>query len=104
MDTLDSFLRYLQSLGRSELTIQSYALDLKSYHEYYLNLGQDLTLATQEDIETYLWQKKKQGSSAATLARHLVSIRRYHRFLCQIKKWISILREVLLIQLLLLLK
>jgi integrase/recombinase XerD len=76
--------RFLQSAvfesGLSEKTLEAYASDLRRYLDSCLAAGiEDLAAVTREDIMAHLTALRDTGLSPRSVARHLSSIRRFHR-------------------------
>lgn len=66
----------------SKNTASSYETDLNKYSEYlkkYRNIY-DVADITKDDIESYLTSLKKGGFTAASIARKLTSIKKFHAF------------------------
>jgi integrase/recombinase XerD len=72
---LESFL----AVSRTRLaprTVESYRRDLEDFAR---RLGRGITLATAEEIESYLAELRSAGRSSATLARRLAALRSFFR-------------------------
>ncbi|GGE38051.1 tyrosine recombinase XerD [Pullulanibacillus camelliae] len=83
-DPIRDFLHYLiVERGLADNTIQSYQRDLKDYQEYIEKVERIASWekVTREMITRYLYTLKDKGRKPATLARHMASVRAFHRFL-----------------------
>jgi integrase/recombinase XerD len=80
---LDSFIEaHLFEAGPAENTLAAYASDIRAYLKWLDE--NDLAAPTdvlREDVMDYLIALRKAGLSARSAARHLSSIRRFHRYL-----------------------
>ncbi len=83
MEEIQQFLTELKLEGRmSENTIRSYQTDLKKYSEYFAARGIDKgALVTEKNLREYVEELTKQGYSAATLARNIVTIKAFCKYL-----------------------
>lgn len=85
MDSLnyvDSFIDYLKVERSLSLnTTSAYRRDLKKYLEYLEKNNIDLFKVSHKNIMDYLWQKKQESKASRSIARFLVSIKTFHRFL-----------------------
>ncbi|HLR51866.1 MAG TPA: site-specific tyrosine recombinase XerD [Candidatus Avamphibacillus sp.] len=83
-DTLQDFFHYLQiERGLSENTLKSYKRDLRFYYEYVHESMKKTSWndVVRNDLIRFLFHLKDSGKSSATIARHLSSIRLFHKFL-----------------------
>ena len=86
---LSNFLdRYMEAavfeLGLSERTLSAYASDIQRYLVFLEENGvESAGDILREDILDHLIALSKEGLRARSLARHLCSIRSFHRFLCE---------------------
>lgn len=81
---LEDFFHYLQiEMGLAENTLTAYKRDLDRYQRFIMSVQQkeEWTQVGRTDIIAFLHLLKDQGKSAATLSRHLSSIRSFHQFL-----------------------
>ena len=79
----DDFLNYLKyEKRRSELTVKSYAEDLKAFESYFNNLGTHLSWASIEphDIRSWMESMMDKGNSATSINRRLSALRSFYRF------------------------
>jgi len=80
---LDQFLNHLSlEAGLSSNTIDSYRRDLKGYLQF-LEEGKvgSVDLVSGREIAAFIQRLSEKGLMAASIARKLTSIRRFHRFL-----------------------
>jgi len=83
-DTLQDFFHYLQiERGLSENTLKSYERDLKFYYKYVHKSMKKASWneVVRNDLIGFLFHLKDSEKSSATIARHLSSIRLFHKFL-----------------------
>lgn len=80
---LQSFIRYLSAeKGLARNTLQSYERDLTQFIGYLQNEGlASFRESGKKHIHSYLLRLKQEGRAAATVSRHLVSVRSLYRFL-----------------------
>ena len=80
---LDQFLDYLMlERGLSENTREAYAHDLEVFAGFLARRGRrDAGEATRADILDHLMEQKKAGLATPSLARHLVAIKVFFRYL-----------------------
>lgn len=86
--TIDEFLAYLQiEKGLSENTIRAYGTDLGQFSQFATEReGVSLSAIAAKHVTAFLIDRLEQGDSSRTLARKLVSLRRYFRFLLSEKE------------------
>ncbi|MFH1622100.1 MAG: site-specific tyrosine recombinase XerD [Candidatus Omnitrophota bacterium] len=82
-DLIDNFLNYLSvERGLAENTISSYKRDLLRYDRFIRSINiNDINKIDKENIRSYLVYQKEKELSSSTIARSLVAIRLFHRFL-----------------------
>ena len=91
MSTLDTFVdQYINYLvfekGLSEKTIESYSSDLSKYLEFLKQNGvKDITQADTPLILKHLIALRESGLGSKSCARHLITLRGFHKFLAQEK-------------------
>lgn len=91
MATLDIFVdQYINYLvfekGLSEKTIESYSSDLSKYLEFLKQKGiKDITQTDTPLILKHLIALRESGLGSKSCARHLITLRGFHRFLSQEK-------------------
>ena len=86
---LNRFLSYLRvERGLAENTIEAYGRDLSKYLKFLERKGIDsLERSSRQEISNYLMRLKKPGQpgeqalSSASIARNLVAVKMFHRFL-----------------------
>jgi integrase/recombinase XerD len=85
--TLGEFLDYARvEKGLSANSIASYRRDLLEFQEYVAHHGKPLERTAREDIRSFLASLYRRGLSAKSVARHLVSLRNFFRFLLKERK------------------
>ncbi|MFC1646630.1 site-specific tyrosine recombinase XerD [Candidatus Omnitrophota bacterium] len=86
-DLIDIFLNYLSvERGLAQNTISSYQRDLLRYDRFLRSTNVvDVNKIDKEDIRSYLVYQKEKDLSSSTIARSLVAIRLFHRFLLREK-------------------
>ena len=80
---VDEFLDYLRyEKNRSELTVDSYANDLKSFEAYFKGLDEQLTWQSVDADVIRDWMEKMmdKGNSATSINRRLSALRSFFRF------------------------
>ena len=80
---LDLYVSYLRAeRGLSGLTVDAYARDLHGYFRVLRERGvRDVRRAGVQDVRAHLASLSKRGISSRTQARHLSTLRGFHRFL-----------------------
>ncbi len=83
MDNLiEQFLDYLNvERGLAKNTIESYRRDLLKYSGYLKTKGADAEKAKRQDIQNFLLSVKDKGLSSSSIARNLVAIKVFYKFL-----------------------
>ena len=79
---LDAFVDYVRvEKGLALNSVASYHRDLAEFLAHLQKLGKDLRGVGREEVRSYLTQLYHRGLSARSVARHLVSLRNFFRFL-----------------------
>jgi integrase/recombinase XerD len=79
---INYFLDYIKvERALSINTIDAYAQDLSDYTKFLIDKKIDLFKVEHKTIMDYLWMRKQEGMQSRSLARFLVSIKMFHRFL-----------------------
>lgn len=79
---LDAFVDYLRvEKGLALNSVASYQRDLLEFIAHLHELGRDISEVGREEIRSYLALLYHRGLSARSVARHLVSLRNFFRFL-----------------------
>jgi integrase/recombinase XerD len=80
---LDRYIQYLRiDRGLSDNTLSSYERDLNQFISYLEKESiTDLNLVQRHHISRYIHHLKEQGRKAATLSRHIVSLRAFFHYL-----------------------
>jgi integrase/recombinase XerD len=80
---LRDFLNYLSvEKGLSRNTLEAYGLDLAAYANYLEGKGlKNWEKVTREHILGFMIEEKKRGQEASSIARRLVAVKMFHRFL-----------------------
>jgi integrase/recombinase XerD len=83
--TLDQFLHYLiVERGLSKNTIEAYGHNLSRFLDHLKKKGiQEFDQVGKLDVKAFLLSLKKRGLSAKTVARNLVALRTFYKFLTQ---------------------
>ncbi|MFC1708529.1 site-specific tyrosine recombinase XerD [Candidatus Omnitrophota bacterium] len=86
-DLIDIFLNYLSvERGLAQNTTISYNRDLLCYDRFLRSINvTDVNKINKENIRSYLVYQKEKDLSSSTIARSLVAIRLFHRFLLREK-------------------
>ena len=80
-DSIDRFLNVLwMERGLSENTRLAYRTDLRHLASWSSRRGKSLLALTHSDLQAFLAERMKQGSTASSSARMLSSIKRYYRY------------------------
>ncbi len=86
----EEFLSWLAvERGRSAQTIGAYRNDLEHWERWLVLLGQDALEGTPELLDRYVDTLRGRGSSPATIARHVSTLRGFYRFL-EDDGWITV--------------
>lgn len=82
-DHLNRFIQYLRmERGLSANTLSSYERDVNQFILYVEAIGlTELTAVQRHHISRYMLHLKEQGRKAATLSRHIVSVRAFFHYL-----------------------
>lgn len=79
---LESFLEMMSAeRGAAKNTLESYNRDLALYGEFISSQGASFTSVQADLAQAHLVSLAKEGLTASTQARHLSSIRQFHKFL-----------------------
>ena len=79
---LDAFLEMLAAeRNASPHTLRAYRRDLEGFAGFLAKRGSALAQAAPEDVRAYLARLAQRGMSPRSTARHLSSLRQFHRFL-----------------------
>ncbi|MDD5614381.1 MAG: site-specific tyrosine recombinase XerD [Candidatus Omnitrophica bacterium] len=79
---LKDFLSYLGlERGLSENTVKAYNKDLSKFYGFIQSRKVDLKSVRRDLISDYLWSEREKGKESSTVARNLVSIKSFFRFL-----------------------
>ncbi len=79
---VEAFLEMMSAeRGAAKNTLSSYERDLLAYAEHLIDKGSQFTASQPNHVETHLQNLSSEGLSASTQARHLSSIRQFHKFL-----------------------
>ena len=94
-DLISSFLNHITvERGASKHTISSYRRDISKLQEFLSTRNRDLGSASTEDIYGFITELRTKNLSDATIARTIVSIRTFFRFLAKEEKVADIAREI----------
>ena len=94
-DLISSFLNHITvERGASKHTISSYRRDISKLQEFLSTRNRDLGSASTEDIYGFITELRTKNLSDATIARTIVSIRTFFRFLAKEGKVADIAREI----------
>ena len=83
MLNIDGFLDYLKcEMNRSQMTIDSYAEDLRAFETYFQNLSDSLTWETIDSdiIRNWLEAMMDTGNKASSVGRRLSAVRTFYRY------------------------
>jgi integrase/recombinase XerD len=81
---LEAFLDFIRvEKGLAANSIESYGRDLRGFLEYLRRQEIRLPETSREDVRNYLAALYERGLSARSVARHLVSLRNFFRFLAK---------------------
>jgi integrase/recombinase XerD len=81
---VSEFLDYVRvEKGLATNSLASYGRDLAGFAEYLKRLGKTPEQIRRDDVRDYLASLYRRGLSARSVARHLVSLRNFFRFLLQ---------------------
>ncbi|MEW6355672.1 MAG: site-specific tyrosine recombinase XerD [Planctomycetota bacterium] len=87
---VEAFLDYLLvECGLAENTLRAYGADLKKFVAFLLAKGRSIHSATRDHFVQFMMEQKGQGLAVSSIARYLVAIKMFYRFLYtegQIKK------------------
>ncbi|MDP8234115.1 MAG: site-specific tyrosine recombinase XerD [Candidatus Saelkia tenebricola] len=79
---LGDFLSYLSlERGLSENTSQAYRVDINKFYQFLDKRNINLENIKRDLISDYLWEEREKGRESSTVARNLVSIKMFFRFL-----------------------
>lgn len=79
---LETFLEMLAAeRNASPHTLRAYRRDLEGFAGFVAKRGRDLAQADSDDVRAYLKRLAERGMSPRSTARHLSSLRQFHRFL-----------------------
>lgn len=79
---LDAFIGYLRAeRNLAAKTVDAYGIDLREYLEFLAKARLQVEAVTREDVLEHLAALAKRGLSPRSRARHLASLRGFHRFL-----------------------
>ena len=94
-DLISSFLNHITvERGASKHTISSYRRDISKLQEFLSTRNQDLKSASTEDIYGFISELRTKNLSDATIARTIVTIRTFFRFLANEGIVADIAREI----------
>ena len=79
---VEEFLSWMATeRGRSVNTLAAYRRDLRSWCDHLAECGDDVLHVARPRLESYLGQRRAEGTAASSVARQLAAIRMLHRFL-----------------------
>jgi len=86
-ESLEAYLHYLTiEKGLAGNTISSYGCDLAKWVNFLEKDGLLVEKAKRKDVQDFIEHLYKRGLEASSVARHLVSLRNFYRFLIQERK------------------
>ncbi len=92
---LDTFLNHLRvERGLSTNTVTSYRRDLEALINYLENRNLEFDNCRSENIEEYISNRRKSGLSEASLARNIVAIRTFFKFLAKERNIENVAKEI----------
>ena len=78
----ESFLLWMTvERGRSANTISSYRRDLRKYEDYLTKRKSNASIATEDDVESFVRALQATGEAVASTARRLAAVRMLHSYL-----------------------
>lgn len=82
---IEEFLSFLSvERGLAENTLKAYRQDLRKYQGFLKTRHKDdFSAVTRREVTEFLFAEKKKGASASSLARRLVAVKLFHRFLAK---------------------
>lgn len=81
---VEEFLTWLSAeRGRAANTVAAYRRDLLAYTAWLARRGRRLEDVTEEDLEAYVHELQASGKAPSSVARALVAVRSFHRFLVE---------------------
>ena len=93
--TLDTFLNHLRvERGLSTNTVTSYRRDLEALINYLENRNLEFDNCKSENLEEYISNRRKSGLSEASLARNIVAIRTFFKFLAKERNIENVAKEI----------
>jgi integrase/recombinase XerD len=93
--TLDTFLNHLRvERGLSTNTVTSYRRDLEALLNYLEDRNLEFDNCKSENLEEYISNRKKSGLSEASLARNIVAIRTFFKFLAKERNIENVAKEI----------
>lgn len=92
---LDTFLNHLRvERGLSTNTVTSYRRDLEALINYLENRNLEFDNCRSENLEEYISNRRKSGLSEASLARNIVAIRTFFKFLAKERNMENVAKEI----------
>jgi integrase/recombinase XerD len=93
--TLDTFLNHLRvERGLSTNTVTSYRRDIEALLNYLEDRNLEFDNCKSENLEEYISNRKKSGLSEASLARNIVAIRTFFKFLAKERNIENVAKEI----------
>lgn len=81
---LSDFLNYLiLERGLSDNTVKAYKVDMKKFFIFLDKKGLGLASLKRESISDFLWDQREYGLESSTVARNLVALKVFFRFLAR---------------------